>query len=252
MYRNPQKSRSGMTLVELLASISVLAILGVIVFYGVNAALLSARRSGLVSNLRNVHAGLLAYASDHNNVLPATSRMVNDYGDSSWQSAVAPYVNEVMRPNVAWYSKEMIEDSVFKDPLDTSLKTNGAVRPIRNIAINGTSVFPAEDEEPNPMGVAMRHLDTIAFPSKLLALTTGIPAEDGDEFSGGAMRVRAYDYQTPERRARQTRTPGEYYCVFVDGHLEIVSEVRIAEEAALDSRSVFFDTAATNGRGWHP
>ncbi|WPJ96691.1 type II secretion system protein [Coraliomargarita algicola] len=238
-------SRRGFTLIELLASIAVIAILAALVYAGIGKVLNAARSAQLASNLRQVHTGLISYVQDHNNQFPLTSK--NGYDPDvpgspslSWQQVVAPYVGEDVD---GWSNSERIYASVFRDPTDLSLKQVGEARPTRNIAINGYSS--------GSWGLHDRNINTIELPAKMLALTSGLAAMYGDEYAGG-MRIRNINYGDATQAEKYTRIAGEHYCVFVDGHLEVIPQARMIEEASLGAYSILFDPAATSGRGWHP
>ncbi|WP_185693346.1 type II secretion system protein [Puniceicoccus vermicola] len=239
------RRHSGFTLIELLAVLAVIAILAGLIYVGVGKVLQSARTTQLSSHMRNVHMGLMSYVAENKGVFPGAAGHVNTPGDNSWQAAVAPYLGEGSISPQNWYSAKVIENSVFHDPLDTSLKTSGSERPIRNIAINGMS-----GEGDIPTGVTNRRANTIEFPARLMALTTGISSKYGDEFSKGGMRVNHNYYKDEIFVDQLTRIPGEYYCVFVDGHLEVRTLDEMLEEASLGANSVFFDPAGSNGKGW--
>lgn len=239
------KSRHAFTLVELLAVLAIVGVLAAIVIVSVGQATLAARKARLASNLRIAHTGLMAYVADNKNVFPGASGNdvtgLNVSTDSSWHAVVARHAGEAPKSMTHWRANGTIEKSVFHDPLDTTLTTSG--RPTRNIAINGINSVGAAAS-----GVVNRNLNTIANPSRLLALTTGIPAEAGDEYAGGMRVAQAY-YSDATRRAQFTRVAGSYYCTFADGHVEIVPEARILEEVAKSGLSVFFDPYASNGTG---
>lgn len=238
--------RRAFTLVELLTVLAIVAVLAAIVIVSVGRATLAARKARLASNLRVAHTGLMAYVADNKNVFPGASGNdvtgLNVSTDSSWHAVVARHAGEASLSMTHWRAGGTIEKSVFHDPMDTTV-TAGSGRPIRNIAINGiNSVGGAAT------GIVNRNLNSIANPSRLLALTTGIAAEDGDEYAGGMRVAQAY-YSNATRRAQFTRIAGSYYCAFVDGHVEIVPEERIQEEVTKSAFSVFFDPAASNGTG---
>lgn len=203
----------------------------------------------LSHNLRTLGSAVIQFAADHGNRFPASS------GGSfypSWQMGVAPYVGENLL-----YNKFLDNDpaavkrSIFRDPLDKTVGTyGGKTRHIRNIAINGMASFGSYDIEPAAWGASYRLISTIEQPSKLLLLTTGQHSEVNEEFAGGGMRVRSTFYiSNPENF---TRIPGWYYCLFADGHLEILDLETISREAEDDNRrntSCLFDIKANNGAG---
>lgn len=240
------KTRHGFTLIELLTVLSIVAVLASIIFACVNQAVTSANKTKLVSNLRATHTGLVAYLADHKNTYPGTSGNdvtgLNVGTENSWHAAISPYTGETPKSMTHWRGVTTIAQSVFHDPLDDTV-TTASKRPIRNIAINGVNSVGA-----GVMGVVNRNINTIAYPAKLLELTTGIAAEDGDEYAGG-MRVAQSYYSDATTRKRLTRVSGHYYCVFVDGHLDIIPEQTMVDEARKSANSVFFDPAASNGSG---
>jgi len=246
----------GFTLVELLIAIGLIAVLSALVYTGAQTAMERSRFAQLISNLRTVGAATLQYASDSGNRLPASTG-----GDvySSWQAAVAPYVGERTLNSGRGLSNEPgeIRRSVFRDPLDRSMGTYGGAqvtRHIRNIAINGMSSFGSQAtgyQPPAPWGASYRFLSTIEYPSKLMLLTTGQHSSVGEEFAGGGMRVRStfYSKGNPET---YTRVPGMFYCLFVDGHLEVLDRETIVREATNDDQlqtSLLFDKQANNAAG---
>ncbi len=64
------RPKSGFSLIELLATISVVAILATILYAVVNRAMATAATTKSVSNIRQVGMAMLTYASDNDNTLP--------------------------------------------------------------------------------------------------------------------------------------------------------------------------------------
>jgi len=244
------------TLVELLIATGLIAVLAALIYTGAHTALERSRITRLVSNLRTVGAATLQYAADHQNRLPASAGGT-EY--ASWQAAVAPYVGEkTLNGGRSLRNKpEEIDRSVFRDPLDRSTGAWGSAkvpRHIRNIAINGMASFGSEAtgyQTPAPWGASYRLLTSIEQPSKLMLLTTGQHSSVGEEFAGGGMRVRSTHYSKGDPEI-YTRVPGKFYCIFVDGHLEVLDRQTIVREATSDDKlqtSILFDKAANNGAG---
>ncbi|NBB78650.1 MAG: prepilin-type N-terminal cleavage/methylation domain-containing protein, partial [Verrucomicrobia bacterium] len=67
------RKQSGFTLIELLVVIATIALLGAILVPSLRSARLSAQQAQCASNLRQLGAALLLYASTNNNQLPETS-----------------------------------------------------------------------------------------------------------------------------------------------------------------------------------
>jgi prepilin-type N-terminal cleavage/methylation domain-containing protein/prepilin-type processing-associated H-X9-DG protein len=67
------RKQSGFTLIELLVVMAIIALLGAILVPSLRSARLSAQQAQCASNLRQLGAALLLYASTNNNKLPETS-----------------------------------------------------------------------------------------------------------------------------------------------------------------------------------
>lgn len=243
----PARRRNGYTLVEILACTAIAAVLFALVGAGVGKAIKSAKTARLVSNLRTDGAALIQYAADNGQRFPANagSKAYTPGGYTRWQEAVSPYVGETYSNDPAAVAR-----SVFRDPLDDTVGTyDGKTRHVHNIAMNGTSSWSTQDP-PVPWGASYRALSTIASPTQMMLLTTGQNSNLGEELNSG-MRVRSTFYLNNDPDT-YTRVPGKYYCVFVDGHLDVISRDTILNEASKDNfyhTSVLFDRAANNGAG---
>ena len=90
--------RSGFTLIELLVVIAIIAILAAILFPVFGRARENARRASCQSNLKQIGLGLLQYAQDNNERIPAAC--MTDAGtnactagtSAAWMGLVQPYV----------------------------------------------------------------------------------------------------------------------------------------------------------------
>src|SRR5438270_721672 len=95
---SPMKKGSarGFTLIELLVVIAIIAILAAILFPVFARARESARRTGCLSNMKQVSTGLLMYAQDNDEVFPyQQDGNICDYGKSPhavWITSTMPYV----------------------------------------------------------------------------------------------------------------------------------------------------------------
>ncbi|MHB8993998.1 MAG: DUF1559 family PulG-like putative transporter [Armatimonadota bacterium] len=79
--------KRGFTLIELLVVIAIIAILAAILFPVFAKAREKARQSSCLSNVKQLGLGLLSYAQDHDEMLPAFS-----YGGIKWDGLIQPYV----------------------------------------------------------------------------------------------------------------------------------------------------------------
>jgi len=87
--------RRGFTLIELLVVIAIIAILAAILFPVFARAREKARQASCLSNLKQLGLGLMMYAQDYDERLPATHQWVtqgNPWPLFSWRAAMLPYV----------------------------------------------------------------------------------------------------------------------------------------------------------------
>ena len=92
MRRLSPLARRGFTLIELLVVIAIIAILAAILFPVFAQAREAARKASCLSNARQIVSGILMYAQDHDEVLPAMRFDVSANMLDSWMFAVNPYV----------------------------------------------------------------------------------------------------------------------------------------------------------------
>jgi prepilin-type N-terminal cleavage/methylation domain-containing protein/prepilin-type processing-associated H-X9-DG protein len=85
----------GFTLIELLVVIAIIAILAAILFPVFARAREKARQTSCLSNVKQIGLGLLMYAQDFDEALPATYQWYvqgSDWPLYSWRSCINPYV----------------------------------------------------------------------------------------------------------------------------------------------------------------
>jgi len=87
--------RKGFTLIELLVVIAIIAILAAILFPVFARAREKARQTSCLSNLKQLGLGLLMYAQDYDEALPATYQWYvqgSDWPLYAWRPCIFPYV----------------------------------------------------------------------------------------------------------------------------------------------------------------
>lgn len=94
--RTPDRSASAFTLIELLVVIAIIAILAAILFPVFARARENARRTSCQSNLKQIGLGMMQYAQDYDETLPAwyngPSNVSNSTTSWKWNDSIYPYV----------------------------------------------------------------------------------------------------------------------------------------------------------------
>ena len=90
-FNNTKNRVSAFTLIELLVVIAIIAILAAILFPVFARARENARRSSCLSNLKQIGLGLLQYAQDYDEKLPA-ARVDSPVTGTSWRYTIQPYM----------------------------------------------------------------------------------------------------------------------------------------------------------------
>ena len=70
MNRHAQQRGSGFTLIELLVVLAIIAVLTAILLPMIQSSIAASRRAACISNLRQIGAGIAAYAADNNGQIP--------------------------------------------------------------------------------------------------------------------------------------------------------------------------------------
>lgn len=86
--------KNGFSLVELLVVIAIVAVLAVLLFPAVKGVIDSSKAAGCVSNMRQIGAGLIAFANDNKGYLPRTTYysdtgIANEY----WTTRIKGYLD---------------------------------------------------------------------------------------------------------------------------------------------------------------
>ncbi|MFA6960928.1 MAG: type II secretion system protein [Opitutaceae bacterium] len=251
LHEPPVLKLSGFSLIELLVVIVVIGILAAILTATVGEVRRSARKTQLISRLRQVGAAGLSYVADNKGRLPWFHQQPATGGAIHWQLSLGPYISRV-NSNMDINIKDLAfgEDYVLHDPLDTTVNPY-LNKPVPNIALNGKariylSGLPAGTWGNVPAGASGRPINTIANPGKLALFGPGQ--------SGAASMTNnwPWDNLTTTLSAKDIggsdafRYKDSTFFVFCDGHVDQKTREWVLAQAALGDASPFFDPSAIN------
>lgn len=104
------------TLIELLVVIAVIAVLAALLLPSLSRAKGAARQTQCLGNLRQVGLGVLLYAADHNDRLPAVAHVT---GDALGTNDCGVFYKRLMKSYVGLHGPSSSSDKVFACPADT-------------------------------------------------------------------------------------------------------------------------------------
>ena len=122
-------TRRGFTLIELLVVIAIIAILAAILFPVFAQAKTAAKRTQDISNVKNLSLGIIMYAGDNDDTIPATRVVETGEGWANpalrrtWKDATVPYIKNGGRlpstQNNGMYTARG-DGGIFQSPLNAA------------------------------------------------------------------------------------------------------------------------------------
>ncbi len=257
----------GFTLIELLVVIAIIAILAAILFPVFSQAREAARKTACLSNCRQIGTGLMIYAQDYDETLPAAAfdyypqYSINDLRNPKWNDVLEPYVKN---------------EAIFNCPSDSGKKYVSFTNPKRGKGIStpgGSYLINQAYDVGGPLqGAAGQPLAAIGSPADTIFLVEGpstiddmiywyyraanptlplqpfktypnVTGADGNSFH---MDTRAaipyFGYQDSVLRRYQFfgRHMGQGNITFCDGHAKSETVDKVAATHRVGGKNIFY------------
>jgi prepilin-type N-terminal cleavage/methylation domain-containing protein/prepilin-type processing-associated H-X9-DG protein len=207
--------RAGFTLLELLVVMAILSILVALVFSAVRSARVASHQTGCQSNMRQIGAALIQYATEHDGMFPETTHSLGVHYEEAWIYTLAPYFQNI--------------DSIRICPADPKkeerLKNKGT-----SYTLNSYIFVASMDPFGQPSGQAMNKLSLIPnLQRTILAFNIADSAGTTDmsdhTHSEGWTNWRAVcaDIQPDRFHAgtpKEDHSEGSANYLYADGHVE--------------------------------
>ena len=164
IMKNPKSLKTAFTMVEMLVVIVIIAVLATLLFTLTSSMRLKASSSTSVSNLRQIGAAILSYASDNNSTLPGP--VLTDHFARYQNNAKSGQLGWLLRDHLASEPQpdnpqpRMFYTSVLDYPAaktdarnpKSSLKPTYVVLSKQTDAITGATFWPMGNYNPNSAG----------------------------------------------------------------------------------------------------
>ncbi|AHF89850.1 N-terminal cleavage protein [Opitutaceae bacterium TAV5] len=212
-------ARHGFTLIELLTVIAIIGILAAIMIPTVSAVRRSARNATCISNLRQVHIAIMAYAQDRRDVFPDVNN-VSVSPTLQWWGAVQPYMGAPNATDIKLVAKVLqCPEVVLISQQKAAPGTNHGLYPNYGMS---TSLGQLVSSSGTASGKKVRITD-VRNPSRTL-----LAGDNGVNDTTGA-RQSSLSVTTVVMQGDKHRQGSNF--VWVDGHVSTWKDVtRLAED----------------------
>jgi len=120
-WRPPRAASLGFSMIELLVSISIVAILAALISSGVQGATKKAKAALCLAKMKNLGHGILQYTQDHNEY-PRSLHSAAGAGKQPWAKAILPYMGYPATPSDPEWAA--IFEKVYRCPSDKNKDVN--------------------------------------------------------------------------------------------------------------------------------
>lgn len=224
----PRCNYKGFTLVELLVSIAIIAILSALLLSAISSSKRKAQQIQCVSNLHQVGVGMQNFVAN-NHAYPSWFAGASVDQPGAWNKQIESGGFDISKPAPEWWHK-----GVWRCP---SAKWGPWLRPgesADSYAYNAYGILPRADHV-NALGLHGRFISKSGLFAPVREPEVLIPSEMiaiGDSFAGGLSFVREGSKYLESRGFASSRHKGKANVVFCDGHVESPSLKLLFEDTS--------------------
>lgn len=207
---------AGFSLVEIIVTTAILAILVTLILPAVNKAIDSARTAGCASNLSQIGKAMFAYAADNDGRLPAADDQRQGWPFRTYMFQLNPYLGNL--PTITFeQQKKICFDGVFRCPGKKDWSLAGPTDAQRNsYGMNTFDLNNAPTEGPRLVNISNRAKTVLA----------------ADMQAGGYWALRNAHYMYKDFHA--LRHNNRDNILFCDGHVEALPKDSFSYELVLN------------------
>ncbi len=218
--RCPPPGRGGFSLLELLAVLAVVVLLGGMTFGALRSAIAMGRQTRCASNLRSLAAAALAYADDNDGRFPWAYRHVPGYSSWAWDF-ITPAGGDP-QPGVLWSGYGL--KAVLQCPEFVGGASNWRGDPFTGYNYNVSFLGKVEGDP--AVRAAPARLAQVRDPANTALFGDGQYADGANKFMRAPRVSRVHDFSGQGVRTAGTqgfRHRGRTNVAFVDGRVEALS-----------------------------
>ena len=113
---SPPRHSRAFTLVELLVTVAIIAILATLLLPAISKARTKAKTIACASNMKNWATATQLYADDFNDILPPFGDLASDYTQPFWHAKLAPYLSKKSDDQTEFRNTSIFRDDIRRCP----------------------------------------------------------------------------------------------------------------------------------------
>lgn len=209
-FRMPgPRYRRGFTLVELLVSVAILAVLAATTIGVVRRSMSKANTVRCMSKMKNLGTAMVLYSQDHQGQFPRSFHSAGAAREPGWARSIAPYLGvsdqEIQNSWTAVFNDQ------FRSPEDRSKDPS-----IYSYAMNVFFELNPEGDDYEGAPRTWRRLGQVPSPGGTILLAEPAPVSSGDHL----MCHQWSSVQAAKNALNEEVHDGKANYLFVDGHVE--------------------------------